>query len=275
MAACRSLFGFLIILCTITTAVKLYILLSDSKALTHKEIQQFAFQPNTNYDRLSRISQANIHTMNTERIRQSIKRKKRSKFGPGLSFRGFEKGPGYAPTGGVLPIETNNMHYPDPRTWRSIDNGTCYDASPEPVYEWQKRAPYVVLLGTMKGGTHAVTEYLWQHPLVAQRDKGWEMHFFNSKDFYRGQDGIPQRENLITYAERFRRSHSTFFRDAARQIAADNITIAFDSTPYYLLASERIPESILCVAPWAKLIAVLRDPIARAESVSRHSPSFT
>ena len=264
MAPDRSLFRFLIILCTIASALQLYLLFSNSRGLIRKDdADQFANQPTVTNDRVFHNSQV----LNTERIRQSIKRKKKSKFGPKFRFGGFEKGHGYAPAGGVLPIETNNQHYPDPRTWPAIDNGTCLDASPEPVYEWQKRAPYFIVLGTMKGGTHAVTEYLWQHPLIAMRSSGWEMHFFNSKDFHRGPDGIPQRENQIAYAERFRRSHPTFFRDAGRQISADDRTIAFDNTPYYLLASDRIPESILCVAPWAKLIAVLRDPIARAESV--------
>jgi hypothetical protein len=43
-----------------------------------------------------------------------------------------------------------------------------------------------------------------------------------------------------------------------------------DSSPYYILASDRIPDAILCVAPWAKWLAILRNPISRAESHFRH-----
>jgi hypothetical protein len=94
-------------------------------------------------------------------------------------------GSGYAPTGGVLPSSpTFSTHYHE-SMWSSIDNGTClvvHDADMDadsstgssngssnnhPVYEWQVRAPYVILLGTMKGGTQALTSYLWQHPRFA------------------------------------------------------------------------------------------------------------
>jgi hypothetical protein len=90
-------------------------------------------------------------------------------------------GGGYAPTGGggVLPTSpTFSTHYHE-NMWPDIDNGTCRttddrmdddysDADDSnPVYKWQLRAPYVILLGTMKGGTQALTSYLWQHPRFA------------------------------------------------------------------------------------------------------------
>jgi len=84
----------------------------------------------------------------------------------------------------VLPID-DFCHYPDPSTWPSIDNGTCCDMVEEPPYEWQKRALYALLVGTMKGGTHALSDYLWQHPLIApmKHCKDYKLHFFDGKHF--------------------------------------------------------------------------------------------
>ena len=42
--------------------------------------------------------------------------------------------------------------------------------------------------------------------------------------------------------------------------------IAFESSPRYLLSSDRIPHAILCVVPWVKLLAILRNPVDRVES---------
>lgn len=91
-------------------------------------------------------------------------------------------GRGYAPNGGALPTSpTFSTHYHE-NMWHDIDNGTCLlddynnnntvdsnssNSNSSPVYEWQLRAPYVILLGAMKAGTQALTSYLWQHPRFA------------------------------------------------------------------------------------------------------------
>lgn len=43
-----------------------------------------------------------------------------------------------------------------------------------------------------------------------------------------------------------------------------------ESAPRYLLNSDRIPQLILCTVPWVKLLVLVRDPIARAESQYRY-----
>jgi hypothetical protein len=88
---------------------------------------------------------------------------------------------------------------------------------------------------------------------------------------------LQQEEEGVNHA------NSTVFNTTNRSTTSNNTVIrkkqaatilpalyAMDSSPYYLLASDRIPDAILCVAPWAKWLAVLRNPISRAESHFRH-----
>ena len=165
----------------------------------------------------------------------------------------------YSPTGGRLPTD-GLPHYPDPSTWRKIDNGTCIDKANEPVLDWQKRAPHAILLGTMKGGTHALNEYLWEHPqIAAPLDGVHELHFYDGKRFTRDESGIPQRKNQMAYAQRVQARYPNL-------LAGKRDMYAIHDSPRYLLWSDRIPDAIMCVTPWAKLMAVLRDPVQRAIS---------
>mmetsp|Transcript_26975 Transcript_26975/g.64391 ORF Transcript_26975/g.64391 Transcript_26975/m.64391 type:complete len:562 (+) Transcript_26975:217-1902(+) len=40
----------------------------------------------------------------------------------------------------------------------------------------------------------------------------------------------------------------------------------FDMTPNYIFQSDRLPQRISCILPWAKILVLLRDPIERARS---------
>lgn len=201
--------------------------------------------------------------------RSKVKRRKRSRRFEQL--KNERNLPGYKPSGGDLPKddESKNLLY-DPRDWPSIDNGTCLEPSEEPPFPWQKRAPHAILLGTMKGGTHAVIDYLWQHPNIARnyRDQK-ELHFFDFDVFQRNESGIPQRINQIAYSEKFAVGYPDLFVDPAQRIAKEGM-YAIDDSPRYLLWSDRTPEAIMCVSPWAKLMAILRNPIDRAVSHFRY-----
>ena len=119
----------------------------------------------------------------------------------------------------------------------------------------------------MKGGTHALSEYLWDHPQVA-RGNGYELHFFDGKHFERNASGIPQQSNQLAYAKRVRRMYP--------QVVVNNDdSVAIHDSPRYLLWSDRIPNAILCVTPWVKLLAVLRDPVERAISHYRFQDDGT
>ncbi|GAX13361.1 [heparan sulfate]-glucosamine 3-sulfotransferase 3 [Fistulifera solaris] len=169
----------------------------------------------------------------------------------------------YAPTGGKLPEDGFDTY--DETAWNKLDNGTCLfdDDEEDQAFEWQRNSPYAILLGTMKGGTHALSEYLWQHPLIAAPKKveknGHELHFFDSRSFERGKMGIPRKANQLSYAMKVHKMYPDFF------YTKESMYTIHDS-PRYLVWSDRIPEAIMCVTPWSKLIAVLRDPVERVIS---------
>jgi hypothetical protein len=190
---------------------------------------------------------------------------------------------GYKRTGGSLPRDVADLSV-DPQNWRYVDNNTCLvstntnrtTATTDEInntitnMSWQRRAPYAILLGVMKGGTHAVTASLWEHPQVA-RTGHWEMHFFNSPRVIRTEaGGIDQWQTRQNYARSFLKAIPNFPTSTTTQEdttnASDNVTIAFESSPRYLLNSDCIPDMIMCVTPWVKLFAILRNPIERAES---------
>jgi Sulfotransferase domain len=111
-----------------------------------------------------------------------------------------------------------------------------------------------MIIGAKRGGTTSVANYLLQHPRVMplfparQRIKG--THFFDN-EFHRGIRWY--RSHFPTGVTRSLRS-----RDGAPALAGDG-------SPYYLfhpLAAERAAE----VAPDARVIALLRDPVERAWS---------
>ncbi len=168
---------------------------------------------------------------------------------------------GYQPTGGRLPLDPAD-YLMNPRMWRFVDNNTCLneDVEPEP---WQYRAPYAILLGAMKAGTHAVIESLWDHPWVV-RTGHWELHFFNSQKAIRNDKGIHRSVTLRNYAQAVRKALVS--NTSVEASFLENRHMMIESTPKYILNSDRIPELILCVSPWVKFLVILRNPIARAES---------
>jgi hypothetical protein len=105
--------------------------------------------------------------------------------------------------------------------------------------------PSFIIIGAQKAGTSALFSMLGQHPqIVAPRVK--EIDFFSGLKI---KDG-----DLLTY-------HSMF--PLPYRLASDKIT--FEATPNYLCHPECAPR-IHDYAPDMRLIAILRDPVARAYS---------
>jgi hypothetical protein len=117
-------------------------------------------------------------------------------------------------------------------------------------------------------GTHALTESLWEHPLVA-RNRHWELHFFDSDKPFRTEDGIHPYQTRQAYVRMFRDASPEFF-DHLHNESNEMRLIAMESSPRYLLNSDRIPQLIMCTVPWVKFLVLVRDPIARAESQYRY-----
>ncbi|KAL3922667.1 MAG: hypothetical protein SGILL_002081 [Bacillariaceae sp.] len=174
---------------------------------------------------------------------------------------------GYKATGGDLPQE--NADFLQSETmWKYLSN-KCLKDENETIPEWQKRAPAVILLGAMKCGTHALTESLWEHPLVA-RNGHWELHFFDNDKPIRTDQGIYASQTRHAYANAFRKASPEFFENMVQRNNDDTSMIAMESSPRYVLSSDRLPHLILCVVPWIKFLVMVRDPVGRAESQYRY-----
>lgn len=87
------------------------------------------------------------------------------------------------------------------------------------------------------------------------------MHFFNSKWALRNEKGIDQGQTRQNYARAFRKAILDF-----SSLQNNSNLIAVESSPRYMLSSDRIPDMIMCVTPWVKLLATVRDPIGRVSS---------
>ena len=107
--------------------------------------------------------------------------------------------------------------------------------------------PDFLVLGAQRGGTTSLYRYLAEHPAVA-RPLRKEIQYFT---LYHGR------------GERWYRAH---FPVAGRQRRT------FEATPYYLF-HPLAPARAAATVPGAKLIALLRDPVARAFSHWQHNAS--
>jgi Sulfotransferase domain len=109
--------------------------------------------------------------------------------------------------------------------------------------------PSVLIIGAQRAGTTSLFYALARHPDVA-RPVRKEIHFFDA-DFWRGVDW-----------------YRSFFPLAAWQKLSERRgrdSVAIDATPNYLF-HPAVPERAAAVLPDARLLVVLRDPIARAHS---------
>ena len=149
----------------------------------------------------------------------------------------------------------------DSNEWKRLDNQECVGSN-DVVEDWQHRIPHVVITGAMKAGTEALWLYLKQHPQIVGSSVK-EQHFFDVHfERFATVDGIRRDQAQQAYANMFR----TQLRGSQHAFGDDSNSIAIDNTPRYLFWSDRIPGRMLCVAPWVKLIVLLRNPVERAYS---------
>ena len=186
---------------------------------------------------------------------------------------------GYRPTGGKLPHDVAEFLM-DPKMWKYVDNNTCITndeggnlKSSSSITAnstglvgglWQQRAPYALILGVMKGGTHALTKSLWEHPQIMPTGH-WELHFYDNGGLaIRSDKGIYRHRSRENYAKLFLKSIPNFPTETNSKM------MAIDASPRYILSSDRIPDAIFCITPWVKLLAIVRNPIDRAASQYRY-----
>jgi hypothetical protein len=107
--------------------------------------------------------------------------------------------------------------------------------------------PAVLIIGTQKGGTTSLFNYMVQHPNVLH-PMSKEIHYFDL-NYARGASWYRAR---FPYSYRLR-----------------NGALTLDASPYYL-AHPAVPQRAARQLPQAKLIALLRNPVDRAFSHYQH-----
>jgi len=114
--------------------------------------------------------------------------------------------------------------------------------------------PDFLVLGTMRGGTSSLYRYLSSHPDVAPSLRK-ETEYFTLE---RGR------------GENWYRAHFTLSaRAAAHRYRTGHQLRAFEATPYYL-ADPGAPVRAAALVPSARLVVLLREPVARAYSHYQH-----
>jgi Sulfotransferase domain len=122
---------------------------------------------------------------------------------------------------------------------------------------WGERRtlPEFVIIGTQRGGTTSLYQYLVDHPDVSGALLTKEVHYFDT-NFGRGVGWY--RAFFPTRAARERHRRRT-----------GNALVCGEASPYYLF-HPLVPERAHALLPDARLIVMLRDPVERAFSHHRH-----
>ena len=169
----------------------------------------------------------------------------------------------------------------DPEDGIPADQGewTC-DAQDAPDFlperDFARRALHAVIIGTMKGGTQALMETILSHRTMLPSGKGHgELHFFSTRGMMKNlmefrrkpdrHDRVIRRQYLreaFEWVLRDREFHPKY--DLAAEANGDKLGV--HSAPVYLFSGRGTAARLLCVAPWSKVIAILRNPIERAFS---------
>ncbi len=134
----------------------------------------------------------------------------------------------------------------------SVSSGT--GSPPATAADWWRELrsrrhllPEFIILGTQRGGTTSLFNYLCQHPsIVAPKHR--EIHFFD-RNFERG---------MAWYRKHF---------PAARR--GDRAIVSGESSPYYLF-HPLVAQRTAAALPATKLIVLLRNPVDRAYSHYHH-----
>lgn len=120
--------------------------------------------------------------------------------------------------------------------------------------------PTFVIIGAMKAGTTSLYHYLDQHPQI-QMAATKETNFFSGPP-----NGIPYPAGL----KRIERL------EEYEQLFDPTVAVRGEASPSYTVYPRRkgVPERINALVPDAKLIYLVRDPVARAVSQYQHHVSY-
>jgi len=120
--------------------------------------------------------------------------------------------------------------------------------------------PTFVLAGAQKAGTSAFFHLLNAHPNI-QGSIRFEPHFFDKEvehvKLYKNASTLKPHE-LCWYRQQYMRSWSP-------DVFQQEKMVTFEKTPVYL-CKYQIAEYMKLIAPWTKVLVILRDPVERAFS---------
>lgn len=139
------------------------------------------------------------------------------------------------------PTKSGSIAVPLERGWRRITAGL-------------RLLPDWLIIGTQKGGTTSLYEYLITHPDVGGASRK-EVHFFDLK-WEKGVDW-------------YRTHFPTTLQAQARERETGRPFHVLEGTPYYMF-HPAAPERVRQVLPEVRLMAVLRNPVDRALSHYHH-----
>ena len=149
--------------------------------------------------------------------------------------------------------------------WKFMTSMECRPQSTLAIQEWQRRVPSTIILGTQKGGTTTLANYLFQHPSIVDLHMkelhALSVHMDHGSSQTTASAILNQTELLQYYQQEVIAAKTNL-----SQFVNDTNLHVLDATPNYLFASDRVFDRLFCAAPWAKLIVLLRHPIDRAFS---------
>merc|ERR1711871_14922 len=133
--------------------------------------------------------------------------------------------------------------------------------------------PTFLIVGAMKAGTTSLFDYLMQHPrLVRGRQK--ELHFLDWRWAHVSKVNLDVGTQSVAKAILERRGdpdqnpmsckYLQFFNVEA--LSKDDSLGCGDGSPSYIMGGRTVCQRIKAVAPGAKIIIIIRDPVKRAIS---------
>lgn len=171
----------------------------------------------------------------------------------------------------------------------NLKDEAWYPSGPED--SWQQRAPYLIVAGVWNAGVNQLTKALLKHPQI---DLAKTDGFFLPKQFKKyyniqsndktvgTKNETGSNFNVKVHAARERMYAQVYSKSTFREknsndeesppaVMVDDDTknstknqhVAMDVSPGLVFYAHKTSHSILCTAPWAKIVVLLRNPIDR------------
>jgi len=168
-----------------------------------------------------------------------------------------------------MDVDTTTMTLPIHSVTKSdnhsfvSDHCDLQDESWYPKEAWKRHAPYLVIPGVRFAGTSVLADALRLHSNITFPIRSSETQFFLNSVIQRYVSRATGKVKVKS-ARKVYQSRYFAKRDMMKQVA-------LDASPGYLFYTSELPYRLLCVAPWVKLVVVLRDPMERTVHQYRSS----